>query len=173
MKVLSYLMNLKTFFNIFIVLSFLMASCAPRMPVYIDDVWTNDPPMVGKIVTMGVRIKSVSDEDNIIFDLTFPNKFFVNESPLRWEFGLKANQEKVVYADICVLATGYWLIDVGIASYFDDGEFKYGDRTVIGVISYPSQSNVILEKDITNSQAEETQRASIPAMIITYDQCTR
>jgi hypothetical protein len=169
---MSYPSYIKAALKLLFALSFLMASCAPRMPVYIDDVWTTDPPVVGKIVTMGVRIKSVSDEDNLIFVLRFPDKFLVNENPLRWEFGLNANQEKVVYADICVLETGSWLIDVGIASYFDDGEFKYGDRRVIGILSYPSEEKVILEKDIVYSQAVETEKATISIETISPEECS-
>ena len=153
--------------------SIFMVSCAPRMPVFIEDVWSSESPEVGKIVTMGIRIKSISDEENIVFVLDFPDTIATFNSPSRWKFGLKAKQEIEINTDICVLETGAWVIQVGISSLFENGEFKYGDQRAIGIISYPSQENVLLEKDITYSQAEETQRANIPAKKITYDQCTR
>ncbi|MCJ7569578.1 MAG: hypothetical protein MUO58_18875 [Anaerolineales bacterium] len=143
------------------------------MPVFVEDVWSSESPEVGKIVTMGMRIKSISDEDNIVFVLDFPDTIAAFDNPSRREFGLKAKEEIEIYTDICVLETGAWIIQVGIASQRENGEFKYGDRRAIGVISYPTQAKVILEKDITYSQAEETQWASIPAKKITYDQCTR
>lgn len=143
------------------------------MPIYIEDVWTSESPQVGQIVTMGVRIKSVSDEDNIVLALSFPEMVAVFDSQLIWEFRLKARQEKEIYTDICVLETGSWLVDVGISSIYDDGEMKYGDRRVIGIISYPSEAKVILERDITYSQAVETERAKIPREKITAGECTR
>jgi hypothetical protein len=143
------------------------------MPVYIDDVWATDPPVVGKIVIMGASFKSVSDEDNLIFVLRFPNKFLVNENLLRWAFGLNADQEKALYADIYVLETGSWLIDVGIVPYFDDGEFKYGDRKVIKVLSFPSEEKVILEKDNIYSGVIETESANMPRVIVSAEDSVR
>jgi hypothetical protein len=165
--------SFKDLLKLSIFFSFLLASCAPRMPVYIDEVWTNDPPMVGKIVTLGLKVKSVSDEDNIIFVLRFPGTVFVDENPLRWEFGLKADQEKDIYADICVLETGSWLIDASIASYLNPKEMKYGDRRVLGLESYPSEAKVILEKDIVYSQGIETERASMPHLVVPAEACQR
>lgn len=153
--------------------SIFLVSCAPSLPVFVEEVWSLEPPEVGKIVTMGLRIKSVTDEENIVFVLAFPDMIAVFDSPSRWEFGLKSRQEEIIHTDICVLETGSWLIDVSIASFFDDGEMKYGDRKVIGIVSYPSEAKVILEKDITYSQAVETERAKIPSEKISAGDCAR
>ena len=153
--------------------SILLVSCAPRLPIFIQDVWVSEPPTVGKIVRLGIRVKSISDEENIIVTMNFPDTVAVIESPLRWEFGLKDKEEKAVFSDICVLESGSWLIDVGIASLYENGEMKYGDLRAIGVISYPSEARVLLEKDITYSQGAETQRSNYELVKVSVDECSR
>jgi hypothetical protein len=142
------------------------------MPVFVEDVWSSEPPQVGKIVTIGMRIKSITDEENIVFILSFPETVATFNSPLRWEFGLKAGQEKEIYTDLCVLETGAWAIEISTASLYAEGELKYGDLRAIGLISYPSEAKVLLEKDITFSQAVETERAKLPIETLTTDQCS-
>jgi hypothetical protein len=151
----------------------LLVSCAPRLPIFIQDVWVSEPPTVGKIVRLGIRVKSIGDEDKILVTVNFPETIAVIESPLRWEFGLGDQEEKDIFSDICVLETGAWAIRVGITSFFAGGEVKYGDREIIGVISYPSGARVLLEKDITYSQAAETQRSNYEGVKVSIDECSR
>jgi hypothetical protein len=143
------------------------------MPVFVEDVWSSGPPQVGKIVTIGMRIKSITNEENIVFILSFPETVATFNSPLHWEFGLKADQEKEIYTDLCVLETGAWVIDVSIASLYADGELKFGDLRAIGLISYPSEAKVLLEKDITYSQAVETERSNYEVVKVSVDECSR
>jgi hypothetical protein len=154
--------------------SILLVSCsAPRLPIFIQNVWVSEPPTVGKIVRLGIRVKSIGDQDKILVTVKFPETIAVIESPLRWEFGLGDQEEKDIFSDICVLETGAWAIKVGITSFFANGEVMYGDREVIGVISYPSESRVLLEKDITYSQAAETQRSNYEGVKVSIDECSR
>ena len=153
--------------------SILLVSCAPRLPIFIQDVWVSESPTVGKIVRLGIRVKSIGDEENIVLTLNYPDTMAVFDNPLRWEFGLKDKEEKEIFSDICVLESGAWAIDVGIASLYENGEMKYGDLTAIGVISYPSEARVLLEKDITYSQAAETQRSNYELVKVSVDECSR
>jgi len=151
----------------------LLVSCALRMPIYIQDVWVSEPPTVGKIVRLGIRVTSIGDEENIVLTLNYPDTMAVFDNPSRWEFGLKDKEEKEIFTDICVLESGTWVIDVGIASLYENGEMKYGDLRAIGVISYPSEARVLLEKDITYSQADETQRSNYEMIKVSIDECSR
>ena len=153
--------------------SILLVSCAPRMPIYIQDVWVSEPPTVGKIVRLGMKVTTIGDEENIVLTINYPETIAVIESPSYWDFGLKDKEEKEVFSDICVLESGSWLIEVGIASFFENGEMKYGDLRAIGVISYSSQATVLLEKDITYSQAAETQRSNYEVVKVSVDECSR
>jgi len=153
--------------------SILLVSCAQRLPIFIQDVWVSEPPTVGKIVRLGIRVKSIGVEEKIRVAVDFPDTIAVIESPLRWEFVLKDNEEKEFFSDICVLESGTWLINVGIASLYENGEMKYGDLRAIGVISYPAEARVLLEKDITYSQAAETQRSNYEGVKVSIDECSR
>ncbi|MBE9569361.1 MAG: hypothetical protein IMF11_01930 [Proteobacteria bacterium] len=86
---------------------------------------------------------------------------------------MKDKEEKEIFTDICVLESGAWVIDVGIASLYENGEMKYGDLRAIGVISYPSEARVLLEKDITYSQADETLRSNYEMIKVSIDECSR
>ena len=143
------------------------------MPIYIQDVWVSEPPTVGKIVRLGMKVTTIGDEENIVLTINYPETIAVIESPSYWDFGLKDKEEKEVFSDICVLESGSWLIEVGIASFFENGEMKYGDLRAIGVISYSSQATVLLEKDITYSQAAETQRSNYEVVKVSVDECSR
>ena len=127
------------FFFILSSLFFLVSCSAPRLPIFIQDVWISEPPIVGKIVRLGIRVKSIGVEEKIRVTVNFPETIAVIESPMRWEFGLNDKEEKELFSDICVLESGTWLIDVGISSLYEDGEMKYGDLRAICVISSTSQ----------------------------------
>ena len=159
-------------FSILSSLIFLVSCSAPRLPIFIQDVWVSEPPTVGKIVRLGIRVKSIGDEEKILVTLNFPDTVAVIESSLRWEFGLKDQEEKDIFSDICVLESGTWLIDIGISSFFEDGEMKYGDLRAIGVISSTTHGKVMLEKDITYSQYSETQASNSEVVKISVDECS-
>ncbi len=120
-----------------------------------------------------MKVTTIGDEENIVLTINYPETIAVIESPSYWDFGLKDKEEKEVFSDICVLESGSWLIEVGIASFFENGEMKYGDLRAIGVISYSSQATVLLEKDITYSQAAETQRSNYEVVKVSVDECSR
>ena len=153
--------------------SIVLVSCsAPSLPIFIQNVWVSEPPVVGKIVRLGIRLESIGDEGNIIVTMSFPNTVAVIDSPMRWEFGLKDQEEKEIFSDICVLESGAWLIDIGISSFYDNGEMKYGAPGVIGVISSPSQGKVLLEEDITYNQASDTQTSNSEVRKTSVEECS-
>ena len=150
-----------------------ISSCSPSSPVYIDEVWSSEPPQVGKIVTMGLKIKTIKNEDTVIVSLNFPDAIAVIGEHKKYEFSMAAKEETEVYVDICVLKTGSWSIRASLVSLFEDGELKYCDTETIGVLSYPENSMLLMEREIRYSQAAETERASMPVEEIGSSECTR
>jgi hypothetical protein len=150
-----------------------ISSCAPRSPIFIDEVWSSEPPRVGKIVTMGLKIKTNNNEDTVILSLNFPETIAVISEHKKYELSMAAKEETDVYVDICVLKTGSWPIRASLVSLYEDGELKYGDTETIGVLSYPEDSMLLMEREIRYSQAAETQRSSTPVEEIGPSECTR
>ncbi len=144
-----------------------LASCsAPRLPIEITGVTSSQPPVVGKLVDLFIEVRSIGDEPNVRVTLSLPPTIYSPREEMKWQLDLSDDDPITLSTEICVLEEGTWLVDVGIASYFADGEFKYGDLRAIGVISSVNSAQLLLEKDITFSQAEQTQNAPrVPARV--------
>ena len=149
-----------------------VSSCsAPQLPIEISAASASSPPAVGKLVELLLEVRSIGDEPNVLLTLSFPPMIYSPLEKPQWNLNLQDNNPQKISTKICVLEKGSWLIDVSIASYFDDGEFKYGDRRVLQIISAEDSAKVLLEKDITYSQVEETQKAQITPMKVSPSEC--
>jgi len=152
-----------------------LASCstAPRLPIEISSVSASQPPVVGKLVDLNIEVRSIGDEPDVIVTLSFPPAIHSMENKIKWDLTLSDNDPQILSTEICVLEEGSWAIDVGIAAYFGDGEFKYGDQGAIGLISTEDTAELLLEKDISFSQAEQTQNAPVAPMRVNPSECVK
>jgi len=148
------------------------SSCsAPQLPIEISDASASRPPTVGKLVDLLLEVRSIGAEPDVLLTLSFPQMIYSPIEKPQWHLDLQDNKPQTISTEICVLEEGSWLVDVSVASYFDDGEFKYGDRRVLQIISTEDSAKVLLEKDITYSQAEETQKAQITPVKVAPSDC--
>ena len=149
-----------------------LSSCsAPQLPIEISAASASKPPTVGKMVDLLVEVRSIGEEPDVLLTLSFPPMIYSPVEKPQWHLNLQDNKPQTISTEICVLEEGSWLIDVSIASYFDDGELKYGDLRVLQIISAEDSAKVLLEKDITYSQVEETQKAQITPIIVSPSDC--
>ncbi len=152
-----------------------LASCssAPRLPIEISDVSASRPPVVGRLVDLNIEVRSIGDEPDAIVTLSLPPAIHSTEGIKQWELALADNDPQILSTEICVLEEGSWLIDVGIAAYFDNGEFKYGDQGAIGLISSEDTAELLLEKDISFNQASQTETSSGTPMRVDPSECIK
>lgn len=162
-----YMISPKRALPLGLITVFALASCnAPRLPIEITGVTSSQPPVVGKLVNLFIEVRSIGDEPNVRVTLSLPPTIYSPEEEMDWQLDLSDDDPITLSTEICVLEEGKWFVDVGIASYFDDGEFKYGDLSAIGVVSSENSAQLLLEKDITFNQAEQTQNApKVPARV--------
>ncbi len=152
---------------------FISSCSAPLLPIQISAVSASQPPTVGKLVDLFVEVRSIGDEPDVLLTLSFPPVIYSTDEKPQWHLNLKDNAPQTISTEVCVLEEGSWLIDVGIAAYFGDGDFKYGDLRVIQIVSAENSAEVLLEKDITFSQAEQTQNAQVEPVRVSPSECLK
>lgn len=153
----------------------LLVSCtsASRLPIEITEARSSHEPIVGRLVDLQLKIRSIKDEPKVLVTLNLPSTIYTPNVQNQWEINLQENQPVTVSTSICVLETGSWAIRVGISSLYEDGELKYGDREVIGIISSEDSGRILLEEEITFSPEQETREAAASTLRIDPSDCSK
>ena len=112
----------------------LLTACPPKFPLAITGISATPDPIVGRIVTLEVEIRSTRDEADVTILVQPPEGVRLVDGDLEWHGSLPAGETHSHKMSLCVLYEGDWRIYATTYSRFGPDD-TYGDSETIHFIS--------------------------------------
>jgi hypothetical protein len=142
-----------------------LRGCNPfREPFGIMDMSASAKPLIGRVVTLRVEVRSDADEPNTTLTIDLPKGVKLVEGDLTWQGALVANQPYAHDVKVCVLYEGDWRIEAEVLAALpaDSTDVYRQDWDTIHFITTPNSARTVLGKDYTSKSAKGIKVAPVP-----------